>query len=48
VEIKADSIGDGSPAALGRYQAREREWRTQAERLGTLLADVEQRWLLRC
>lgn len=40
VEIKADSIGDGSPAALGRYQARERDWRTQAGRLGTLLADV--------
>jgi Rieske 2Fe-2S family protein len=40
VEIKADRIGDGSPAALRRYEARERDWRTQAERMGTLLADV--------
>ena len=37
VEIKADNIGDGSPAALARYEARERVWRAQAERLGTLL-----------
>jgi len=40
VEIKADSIGDGSPAALERYQAREREWRAQASQQGTLLAEV--------
>jgi Rieske 2Fe-2S family protein len=40
VEIKADSIGDGSPAALERYQAREREWRARAGQLGTLLAEV--------
>jgi Rieske 2Fe-2S family protein len=40
VEIKADKIGDGSPAALARYAARERDWRAQAERLRTLPADV--------
>lgn len=40
VEIKVDSIGDGSPAALARYEAREREWRVHAGRLGTLLAEV--------
>jgi len=40
VEIKADKIGDRSPAALMRYEAREREWRAQAERSGTLLAEV--------
>ncbi len=39
VEIKADKIGDGSPAALERYQAREHEWRAQAGRLGTLPAE---------
>jgi Rieske 2Fe-2S family protein len=40
VEIKADNIGDGSPAALMRYEARDREWRAHAGRLGTLLTDV--------
>ena len=40
VEIKADRIGDTSPAAQERYAVRNREWRTQAERLGTLLSDV--------
>jgi phenylpropionate dioxygenase-like ring-hydroxylating dioxygenase large terminal subunit len=40
VEIKADKIGDSSPAALMRYEAREREWRAQAERSGSLLAEV--------
>jgi Rieske 2Fe-2S family protein len=40
VEIKADKIGDGSPAALRRYEARERAWREQARRLGTLLDEV--------
>ncbi len=40
VEIKADKIGDASPAAAGRYEARERDWRAQASRLGTLIADV--------
>ncbi len=40
VEIKADSIGDSSPAARERYLAREREWRAEAVRLQALLADV--------
>ena len=40
VEIKADSIGDGSPAAMARYDARHREWQAQAERLGTMLPAV--------
>jgi Rieske 2Fe-2S family protein len=40
VEIKADNIGDGSPAALARYEARDREWRARAEQLGTLLGEV--------
>jgi Rieske 2Fe-2S family protein len=40
VEIKADKIGDGSAAALARYEARERDWRAVAERLGTLLEEV--------
>lgn len=40
VEIKADSIGDNSPAARERYAAREREWRGDAGRLDTLLAEV--------
>lgn len=39
VEIKAENFGDGSPAALERFRVREREWRAQAERLGTLPAD---------
>jgi Rieske 2Fe-2S family protein len=41
VEIKADGIGDGSPEARARYQAREREWRGKATRLETLLAEVD-------
>ncbi len=40
VEIKADSIGDGSPEARKRYEAREREWLSEARRLETLLAEV--------
>jgi Rieske 2Fe-2S family protein len=36
VEIKADSIGDGSRAAMARYDARHRQWLAQAERLGTM------------
>jgi Rieske 2Fe-2S family protein len=40
VEIKADRFGDGSPAALARFEARERDWRAHAERLETWLADV--------
>jgi Rieske 2Fe-2S family protein len=39
VEIKADSIGDGSPAAMARFDARNREWRARAEALGTLLPE---------
>lgn len=40
VEIKADSIGDTSPAALARYTARYEAWRARAGRLGTLRPDV--------
>ena len=40
VEIKADGIGDGSPAARQRYEAREREWRAGAKGLDTLIAEV--------
>jgi phenylpropionate dioxygenase-like ring-hydroxylating dioxygenase large terminal subunit len=40
VEIKADRIGDGSPAAQARYDARYLHWRRQAEQLGTLLPDT--------
>lgn len=40
VEIKADNIGDASPAARERYAARAGAWRAEAERLGTLLAEV--------
>ncbi len=40
VEIKADRIGDGTPAALARYEARDCEWRANAQRLGTLRAEV--------
>jgi len=40
VEIKADRIGDASPAALARYDARDRDWRARAERLGTMIADA--------
>ncbi len=40
VEIKADSIGDRSPAARERYEAREREWRAEAGRLDALLPEV--------
>jgi Rieske 2Fe-2S family protein len=40
VEIKADNIGDSSPAARKRYAARAEAWRAQAERLGTLLPEV--------
>lgn len=39
VEIKAEKIGDGSPAALAAYAEREAEWRPRAEALGTLLPD---------
>lgn len=40
VEIKADNIGDASPAARERYAARAAAWRSEAERLGTLLAEA--------
>ena len=39
VEIKADKIGDGSPAALERYEARLRPWHARAASLGQALAD---------
>ena len=38
--MKADSIGDGTPAARQRYEVREREWLAGAKRLDTLLAEV--------
>lgn len=40
VEIKADGIGDASPAAQARYADRLAAWRAQAERLGTLLPEA--------
>ena len=39
VEIKADRIGDGSPAAMARYESRHREWLVRATRLGTTLPE---------
>ena len=39
VEIKADKIGDGSPAAMARYEARRRQWQSRAEALGATLPD---------
>jgi Rieske 2Fe-2S family protein len=39
VEIKADSIGDGTPAALARYQARHRQWLERASALGATLPE---------
>ncbi len=39
VEIKADKIGDGSPAALARYEARLGEWQARAARLGATLPE---------
>jgi Rieske 2Fe-2S family protein len=39
VEIKVEKIGDGSPAAMARYQARNAEWVQAASELGTLLPD---------
>ncbi len=40
VEIKADRIGDTTPAARSRYEARERTWLARARQLGTLLDEV--------
>lgn len=39
VEIKADRIGDGSPAAMARYEARHRAWLARAMSLGTTLPE---------
>jgi Rieske 2Fe-2S family protein len=39
VEIKADGIGDGSPAAMARYDARHREWLARASGLGQTLPE---------
>jgi Rieske 2Fe-2S family protein len=39
VEIKADKIGDGSPAAMARYESRRRRWQSRAEGLGATLPD---------
>jgi phenylpropionate dioxygenase-like ring-hydroxylating dioxygenase large terminal subunit len=39
VEIKAEKIGDGSPAAMQRYDARYRDWLARADALGATLPD---------
>lgn len=39
VEIKADKIGDGSPAALERYEKRYRQWLATARELDSALAE---------
>ena len=39
VEIKVDNIGDGSPAALARYEARRKQWQARADALGSTLPD---------
>jgi phenylpropionate dioxygenase-like ring-hydroxylating dioxygenase large terminal subunit len=39
VEIKADKIGDGSPAALARYEARYAPWLARATALGAMPAE---------
>ncbi len=39
VEIKAEKIGDGSPAAMARYEARNRQWLARATALGQTLPD---------
>ena len=39
VEIKADSIGDGSPAAMARYEARHGVWLERATSLGAVLPE---------
>lgn len=39
VEIKADKIGDGSPAALARYEARHRVWLARATALGATMPE---------
>ncbi len=39
VEIKADKIGDGSPAAMARYEARLGPWQARAAARGQTLAE---------
>jgi Rieske 2Fe-2S family protein len=39
VEIKADKIGDGSPAAMARYEARYGPWLARATALGHTLPE---------
>jgi Rieske 2Fe-2S family protein len=39
VEIKAEKIGDGSPAAMQRYDARHREWLARIDALGANLPE---------
>ena len=39
VEIKVEKAGDGSPAAMARYDARYKTWRELVEKLGTMLPD---------
>lgn len=39
VEIKAENIGDGSPAALARYDTRLRTWLARATALGATLPE---------
>lgn len=39
IEIKADKIGDGSPAALARYEARLGPWRERAAGIGAILPE---------
>ena len=39
VEIKVDRIGDGSPAAMARYEARNQEWLARATALGSTLPE---------
>ena len=39
VEIKAERGGDGTPAAMAAWDARNTEWRDLAGQLGTLLED---------
>jgi Rieske 2Fe-2S family protein len=39
VEIKAEKIGDGSPAAMARYEARHGQWLARASSLGQTLPE---------
>ena len=40
IEIKVEKSGDGSPAAMQRYQQRYQAWRSEAERLDTWIEDA--------